>query len=100
MLSASSDVELWKGSRDRKMKNAYAMELQRKKELERHVSRQLMTDAAMIAASKVFGLEQNVVQSSIGSYARLIHRWLNFANPTLRTWNIPKPSSTVSSVRF
>lgn len=36
------------------MKNAYAMELQRKKELERHVSRQLMTDAAMIAAAKVF----------------------------------------------
>lgn len=37
------------------MKNAYAMELQRKKELERHVSRQLMTDAAMIAVAKVFG---------------------------------------------
>ena len=40
------------------MKNAYAMELQRKKELERHVSRQLMTDAAMIAAHKVFGAGQ------------------------------------------
>ena len=40
------------------MKNAYAMELQRKKELERHVSRQLMTDAAMIAVHKVFGAGQ------------------------------------------
>lgn len=36
------------------MKNAYAMELQRKKELERHVSRQLMADSAVIAAAKVF----------------------------------------------
>lgn len=40
------------------MKNAYAMELQRKKELERHVSMQLMADAAMIAAHKVFGAGQ------------------------------------------
>ena len=36
------------------MKNAYAMELQRKKELERHVSRQLMADSAVIAAAKGF----------------------------------------------
>lgn len=37
------------------MKNAYAQELQRKKKLERHVTRQMMADSAVIAAAKVFG---------------------------------------------
>ncbi len=37
------------------MKNQYAQELKRKKEWERHISRQLMADAAVIAAAKVFG---------------------------------------------
>ena len=37
------------------MKNQYAKELKRKKEWERHISRQLMADAAVIAAAKVFG---------------------------------------------
>lgn len=36
------------------MKNAYAEKLRQKRELERHVTRQLMADAAMIAAAKVF----------------------------------------------
>ena len=37
------------------MKNRYAAELQQKKQLERHVTRQLMADCAVIAANAVFG---------------------------------------------
>lgn len=37
------------------MKNKYAMKLQQKKQLERHVTRQLMADCAVIAANAVFG---------------------------------------------
>lgn len=36
-------------------KNAYAIELQKKKALERHVARQMVADAAVIAANQVFG---------------------------------------------
>lgn len=40
------------------MKNEYAKKLQIKKQLDRHVTMQLMADAAMIAAHKVFGAGQ------------------------------------------
>ena len=36
-------------------KNIYAKKLRQKKELERHVSQQMVADAAVIAANKVFG---------------------------------------------
>lgn len=37
------------------MKNAYAAKIQERKRLERHVTRQLMADCALIAANIVFG---------------------------------------------
>lgn len=37
------------------MKNAYAERIQERKRLERHISRQLMLDCAVIAANDVFG---------------------------------------------
>lgn len=37
------------------MKNAYAERIQERKRMERHISRQLMLDCAVIAANDVFG---------------------------------------------